>query len=92
MSRNLSIYFYEASSLAGQKGSIYSLAMDPAGQLIVSGSTEKVLRLWDPRTCAKRMKLKGHADNVRALAISADATQVHWNVVRAVCFISMISC
>ena len=31
----------------------------------MSGSTEKVLRVWDPRTCAKLMKLKGHTDNVK---------------------------
>ena len=35
------------------------------GTVIVSGSTEKVLRVWDPRTCAKLMKLKGHTDNVK---------------------------
>ena len=44
--------------------------------MIVSGSTEKVLRVWDPRTCAKLMKLKGHADNVKALILNKDGTQV----------------
>ena len=46
------------SSLNGNKDSIYSLAMNPAGTVIVSGSTEKVLRVWDPRSCGKLMKLK----------------------------------
>ncbi|XP_078510279.1 uncharacterized protein LOC144769955 [Lissotriton helveticus] len=55
------------SSLSGNKDSIYILAMNPMGTVIVSGSTEKVLRVWDPRTCAKLMKLKGHTDNVKAL-------------------------
>ena len=63
------------SSLNGNKDSIYSLAMNPSGTVIVSGSTEKVLRVWDPRTCAKLMKLKGHTDNVKALAINRDGTQ-----------------
>ena len=44
--------------------------------MIVSGSTEKVLRVWDPRSCAKLMKLKGHADNVKALILNKDGTQV----------------
>lgn len=33
--------------------------MNPQGTIIVSGSTEKALRLWDPRSCAKLFKLKG---------------------------------
>jgi WD40 repeat protein len=45
--------------------------------VIVSGSTEKVLRVWDPRTCAKLMKLKGHTDNVKALVLNRDGTQVN---------------
>ncbi|XP_052096938.1 WD repeat-containing protein 48-like isoform X2 [Mytilus californianus] len=63
------------SSLNGNKDSIYSLAMNPPGSVIVSGSTEKVLRVWDPRTCQKLMKLKGHADNVKALVLNRDGTQ-----------------
>uniref|UniRef100_T1JLA6 WD repeat-containing protein 48 homolog n=1 Tax=Strigamia maritima TaxID=126957 RepID=T1JLA6_STRMM len=63
------------SSLNGNKDSIYSLAMNSAGTVIVSGSTEKVLRVWDPRTCDKLMKLKGHADNVKALVLNRDGTQ-----------------
>ncbi|XP_048650844.1 WD repeat-containing protein 48 isoform X3 [Marmota marmota marmota] len=64
-----------ASSLSGNKDSIYSLAMNQLGTIIVSGSTEKVLRVWDPRTCAKLMKLKGHTDNVKALLLNRDGTQ-----------------
>ncbi|CAM9547553.1 WD repeat-containing protein 48 [Petromyzon marinus] len=63
------------SSLSGNKDSIYSLAMNQMGTIIVSGSTEKVLRVWDPRTCAKLMKLKGHTDNVKALLLNRDGTQ-----------------
>ncbi|XP_034945119.1 WD repeat-containing protein 48 [Chelonus insularis] len=63
------------SSLAGNKDSIYSLAMNPPGTVIVSGSTEKVLRVWDPRTCNKLMKLRGHADNIKALVLNRDGTQ-----------------
>uniref|UniRef100_A0A8B9HPK9 WD repeat-containing protein 48 n=1 Tax=Astyanax mexicanus TaxID=7994 RepID=A0A8B9HPK9_ASTMX len=63
------------SSLSGNKDSIYSLAMNQMGTVIVSGSTEKVLRVWDPRTCAKLMKLKGHTDNVKSLLLHRDGTQ-----------------
>ncbi|KAL7641384.1 UNVERIFIED_CONTAM: hypothetical protein RMT77_008524 [Armadillidium vulgare] len=64
------------SSLNGNKDSIYSLAMNAPGTVIVSGSTEKVLRVWDPRTGNKLMKLKGHTDNVKALLVNRDGTQV----------------
>ena len=66
-----------ASSLNGNKHSIYSLAMNPLGTVIVSGSTEKILRVWDPRTCQKMMKLRGHSDNVKAIVINRDGTQVN---------------
>lgn len=64
------------SSLSGSKDSIYSLAMNPSGTVIVSGSTENTLRVWDPRTCNKMTKLRGHTENVKALAVSSDGTQV----------------
>ncbi|KAK0418585.1 hypothetical protein QR680_013655 [Steinernema hermaphroditum] len=63
------------SSLNGNKDSIYSVAMNPSGTLVVSGSTEKVLRVWDPRSCQKIMKLRGHTDNVKAIVLNRDGTQ-----------------
>ena len=50
--------------------------MNQSGSVIMSGSTEKVIRVWDPRTCQKHMKLKGHTDNVKALVLNRDGTQV----------------
>ncbi|KAK6035491.1 WD domain, G-beta repeat protein [Cooperia oncophora] len=34
-----------------------------------------VLRIWDPRTCQKIMKLRGHTENIRAVVISPDGTK-----------------
>lgn len=36
----------------------------------------QILRMWDPRTCSKVMKLKGHTDNVKSIIINAEGTQV----------------
>ena len=58
--------------------------MNPSGTVIVSGSTERVLRVWDPRSCAKMMKLKGHADNVKALILNKDGTQVKFLLIFSV--------
>lgn len=60
----------------GCKESIYSLGMSATGNVLVAGSTEKALRVWDPRSCEKKMKLKGHTDNVKALLVNRDGTQV----------------
>lgn len=47
----------------------------------------QVLRVWDPRTCAKLMKLKGHTDNVKSLLLNRDGTQVrHTHFVSRICF------
>ncbi|XP_060865611.1 WD repeat-containing protein 48 [Metopolophium dirhodum] len=63
------------ASLPGSKNSIYSLAMNNSGTVLISGSTEKVLRVWDTRTSDCMMKLIGHTDNVKALVVNRDGTQ-----------------
>ncbi|KAF5746972.1 Transducin/WD40 repeat-like superfamily protein isoform 1 [Tripterygium wilfordii] len=55
----------------GHKESVYALALNDSGTLLVSGGTEKVVRVWDPRTGLKTMKLRGHTDNIRALLLDS---------------------
>lgn len=62
--------------LDGSKDSIYSLAINQSGTLVASGSTEKLIRLWDPRTRQKLLKLRGHTDNVRSLLFSKDGSSL----------------
>ena len=47
------------------KGSVYAVAMDAMGSLLVAGSPESCIRVCDPRTGGKLFKLRGHTDNVR---------------------------
>ncbi|KAJ3096005.1 hypothetical protein HK100_005669, partial [Physocladia obscura] len=54
------------------KASIYSLACNPAGTTIASGSPDKVVRVWDPRSGKQAIGLTGHRDNIRALLVSDD--------------------
>ncbi|KAB2005736.1 hypothetical protein ERO13_D11G267100v2 [Gossypium hirsutum] len=62
---------YVPIAVKGHKESVYALAMNGSGSLLVSGGTEKVVRVWDPRTGSKNMKLRGHADNIRALLLDS---------------------
>ncbi|XP_020254792.1 WD repeat-containing protein 48 isoform X2 [Asparagus officinalis] len=62
---------YNPVAAKGHKDSVYALAMNDTGSLLVSGGTEKVVRVWDPRTGSKNMKLRGHTDNIRALLIDS---------------------
>lgn len=50
--------------------------MNDFGTIVVAGSTENALRIWDPRSCQKIAKLRGHTDNIRALAVDRSGTQI----------------
>ncbi|XP_076946113.1 uncharacterized protein LOC143617437 [Bidens hawaiensis] len=62
---------YVPISAKGHKESVYALAMNDTGNVLVSGGTEKAIRVWDTRTGSKMMKLRGHTDNIRALLIDS---------------------
>ena len=61
---------------AGPKASVYALTTDPYGSVIASGSPERVIRMWDPRSGKRVAKLVGHTDNIRAILISDDGKYV----------------
>lgn len=68
---NTQSHGYIPTAAKGHKESVYALAMNDTGTLLVSGGTEKVIRVWDPRTGSKNMKLRGHNDNIRALLLDS---------------------
>jgi len=47
------------------KGSVYALALNAPGSLVVAGTAESLVRVFEARTRGKVMKLRGHAGNVR---------------------------
>lgn len=61
---------------AGSKSSVYAMAVDPGGTVVASGTPERVIRTWDPRSGKRTAKLVGHTDNIRAILISADGKYV----------------
>ena len=57
-------------------GSVYGLAMDGPGNLVIAGSPEKALKVWDLRMRSERpIQLIGHTDNTKAIRIRPDGTQ-----------------
>lgn len=58
------------------KSSVYAIATDPFGHAIASGSPERVVRMWDPRSGKRTGKLVGHTDNIRSILISDDSKYV----------------
>lgn len=52
--------------------SLYSIASNRAGSVIVSGGVDHVVRGWDPRMRDPTFELMGHEDNVRAMTMSDD--------------------
>eukprot|EP01132_Coremiostelium_polycephalum_P005684 gene5684-7074_t len=56
---------------AGSEGiSIYSLAITKDASLVLSGSTERAIRAWDPKSGQKIFKLKGHTENIRSIILN----------------------
>lgn len=72
------LIFLSKAKGVGHKESIYSLAANKMGTVLVSGSTEKVLRVWDPRTGIKQFKLRGHKSNIKAVVINNEGTLVRF--------------
>lgn len=53
------------------KDSVYSVALNADGSRVASGSPDGFVRISDPRTAEKGMKLRGHTANVRCIAAVA---------------------
>ncbi|KAJ1995876.1 hypothetical protein GGI25_000247 [Coemansia spiralis] len=61
---------------ASVSSSVYTLACNTQGTLVVSGSPEKFIRIWDTRAGRQLTTLSGHTDHIRAVLLSADSELV----------------
>ena len=66
----------QTTILSGHTGSVWSLTFSLDGTLLVSGSSDKTIKLWDVQTGAVVKTLCGHTDGVRSLSILPDNTMI----------------
>jgi WD40 repeat protein len=62
--------------LSGHNGPVRSVAFSPNGQLVVSGSEDNSIRVWDVAAGKGVKTLRGHGSAVRACAFSPDRKHV----------------
>jgi WD40 repeat protein len=58
----------ELQTLEGHSDLVLSVAISPDGRLLVSGSYDKTVRLWETATGRLQQTLEGHTDGVMSLA------------------------
>ena len=64
------------TSFRGHVGPVYQVAWSSDSRLLVSGSKDSTLKVWDVHTKKLRVNLPGHADEVYAVDWSPDGARV----------------
>src|SRR5262249_5486173 len=62
----------KAHTLYGHTGDVRSLALSGDGKRLVSGSSDKTIKVWDLQAGKEPLTLPGHAGPVLSLALSGD--------------------
>ena len=60
------------TTLEGHSDSVLSVAISGDGQMIVSGSRDTTLKLWDVETRELMKTIEGHSKGVISVAMSAE--------------------
>ncbi|MBV7333122.1 WD40 repeat domain-containing protein, partial [Chloroflexi bacterium TSY] len=78
-------------TLSGHTDSVFSVAFSPDGQMLVSGSMDKTVRLWDVQSGRCLKTLSDHSTSVLCVASGdADATIKLWDVQTGMCLKTLL--
>jgi WD40 repeat protein len=66
----------EQNILQGHEDRVNAVAISPDGQIIVSGSWDKTLRLWDTRGDSLEKPFRGHEGEITSVAFSTDGKTI----------------
>ncbi|WAR52718.1 hypothetical protein PtB15_2B143 [Puccinia triticina] len=58
------------TTLTGHKDYVLSVAVSPDGEWIMSGSKDRGVQFWDPKTAMAQFMLQGHKNSVISIAVS----------------------
>jgi len=64
------------SKLSGHRRNVWSAAFSPNGEQIISGSSDRTLKLWNTRTGKADFTLKGHNGYISTVAFHPNGQQV----------------
>jgi WD40 repeat protein len=57
--------------------SMYCVSMSGSGNIVASGATDGIIRIWDLRSTENHhLKLTGHTENVKQLFLNTDSSKV----------------
>jgi len=59
-------------TLTGHTGSVNSVVISPDGQILISGSADKMIKMWELSTGKETCTLTGHTGSICTVAISLD--------------------
>ncbi|RKP05976.1 WD40-repeat-containing domain protein [Thamnocephalis sphaerospora] len=62
------------TTFSGHKDFVLSVACSPCGSWVVSGSKDRGVQFWDPRSTQTQFMLQGHKNSVISVAISPKGT------------------
>jgi len=66
----------QVAVLSGHTDRVYSLVFSPDGASVVSGSSDKTIKLWDMQTSGVVKTFQGHTGSVYSVSISPDCTTI----------------